>query len=52
MPERFHREAAATLAGLSEPGTLDLEDVFFGVALRRMRLRQDQRVPVWGLVDS
>lgn len=51
LPKRFHREVSATLAGLSEPEVRDLEDVFSGVALRRMRLRQDQRVPESGLGD-
>lgn len=47
LPERFRREAAATLAGLAEPRSLDLDDVFSAVTLRRMRLQHDQQVPEW-----
>jgi SAM-dependent methyltransferase len=47
LPERFRREATATLAGLAEPQVLDLEDVFSAVTLRRMRLKHDQQVPEW-----
>lgn len=52
VTERFHREAATTLAGLSEPQALDLEDVFSAVTLRRMRLKHDQQVPEWAWVKS
>ena len=47
LPDRFRREAAATLAGLADTGALGLEDVFSAVTLRRMRLKQDQQVPEW-----
>lgn len=48
-PERFRREAGATLAGLAEPQELDVADVFSAVTLRRMRLKHDQQVPEWVL---
>lgn len=52
LPDRFRREAAATLSGLADPGALDLEDVFSAVTLRRMRLKQDQQVPEWAWAGS
>lgn len=47
LPERFRREAAATLAGVDVDREPDLDDVFSAVSLRRMRLKHDQRIPEW-----
>jgi len=52
LPERFRREAAATLAGLAEPQELDAADVFSAVTLRRVRLKHDQQVPEWAWMES
>ena len=48
MQARFAEEAAASLPSL-DPGAVaaDPDAVLGALALQRLRLRQDQRVPEW-----
>ena len=46
LAERFTLEAAASLPSVSLSAR-NLEDVFAGVSLQRMRLKHDQQVPEW-----
>ncbi|MDN3519056.1 class I SAM-dependent methyltransferase [Aquisalimonas lutea] len=50
--ERFGREAAATLGGLDTRESIELEDVFSAVSLRRIRLKHDQQVPEWQYLSN
>jgi hypothetical protein len=47
IPERFLGEAMASLPSIM--GTLQpsLDEIFSGLALQRLRLKQDQQVPEW-----
>ncbi|MCG5540370.1 MULTISPECIES: methyltransferase domain-containing protein [unclassified Halorhodospira] len=47
IAERFRREAAATLPGLRDDQSHDLDSVFSALDLRRIRLKQDQQIPEW-----
>ncbi len=47
VPERFVREAAASLPTLVGEGEPALEDIYESVNLKRVRLKHDQRVPEW-----
>lgn len=47
IPERFLGEARASLPSLAYMSEPSLDDVFGGVALQRLRLKQDQQVPEW-----
>lgn len=48
LQRRFFTEASASLPGLASlPGAPALDDVFAGVALKRLALKQDQQVPEW-----
>jgi SAM-dependent methyltransferase len=48
IPERFYREAKATLPSVSTcKAPLSLEEVFKGVSWQRLRLKQDQQIPEW-----
>lgn len=49
VPQRFVREAAASLPTLPSETALALEDIYEAVNLKRVRLKHDQRVPEWGL---
>ncbi len=49
LPERFRREAAASLGGISDSDSINLDDIFAAVSLRRIRLKHDQQVPEWSL---
>jgi hypothetical protein len=45
LPERFYAEACASLPGLAAGSPQpELGDVFAGVALKRLALKQDQQV--------
>ncbi len=46
IAERFRLEAAASLTGVSANSS-ELDDVFIGVNVQRMRLRHNQQVPEW-----
>ncbi len=48
IPERFLGEAKASLPSIVGTAQPSLDDVFAGVALQRLRLKQDQQVPEWG----
>ncbi|MGO9059917.1 MAG: hypothetical protein ACLQU2_21435 [Candidatus Binataceae bacterium] len=47
IPERFLGEATASLPSIVGTTQPSLDDVFAGVALQRLRLKQDQQVLVW-----
>jgi HNH endonuclease len=48
LAERFFVEARASLPGLKPGGGVrSAEEVYAGVGLQRLRLRQDQLVPEW-----
>jgi hypothetical protein len=47
IPERFLGEAMASLPSIIGTAQPSLDDVFAGVALQRLRLKQDQQVPEW-----
>jgi hypothetical protein len=47
IPERFLGEARASLPSLGATQNPSLDDIFNGVALQRLRLKQDQQVPEW-----
>lgn len=46
LARRFETEARASLPVIAA-GSFDLDDVFDGVRLQRLRLRQDQGIPEW-----
>lgn len=47
LAERFRREATATLPGLRDAQSDDLDNIFSALNLRRIRLKQDQQIPEW-----
>jgi hypothetical protein len=49
LPRRFADEARASLPAMapSGGGLPDLDEVYAAVALKRLRLHQDQQVPLW-----
>jgi len=47
IPERFLGEARASLPSIASTVQPSLDDIFSGVALQRLRLKQDQQVPEW-----
>jgi len=47
IPDRFLGEAKASLPSLAYTPELSLDDIFGGMALQRLRLKQDQQVPEW-----
>ena len=49
LPGRFLMEAQASLPALSSRIDIQLPELFAAVDLQRLRLRQNQRVPEWGL---
>ncbi len=51
LDQRFVLEARSSLPSIPE-GPLALDDVFAGVMLQRIRLRQDQGVPEWEGPDA
>ncbi len=51
LDQRFVLEARSSLPSIPE-GPIALDDVFAGVMLQRIRLRQDQGVPEWEGPDA
>jgi hypothetical protein len=47
ISERFLGEARASLPSIAGTVQPSLDDIFSGVALQRLRLKQDQQVPEW-----
>jgi hypothetical protein len=47
IPDRFLGEARASLPSLAYTRDILLDDILGGIALQRLRLKQDQQVPEW-----
>ena len=52
IPDRFLGEARASLPSLAYTREVSLDGIFSGMALQRLRLKQDQQVPGMELVIS